>query len=350
MAFQDYWSELTGTFPKLSPLHAQQIVRNSWRDICDLRLWSFNWVTDAELWFPAAITAGTMTFTQGQKTVQADATAMAAIAPFVFGNPPFGGPIGQGYNIRLGSLNNGLAPPVGPVYSVVAYNAGTGVITLDRPYGEVTGALQTYLAYRAYAAAPNNPNTVANSPDTGFLRWVSLRNVYQGYNISGRRLLYSQEQLNRIDPQRGATGDAYIVSQWGRGNQPGGGFPIFEFYPHEVNFTTWVGTYLSRWPDIGPTQDIPQMPYNLQGLLMARSKMRGAEWAMANTGTFPELAQTNWVAASQVHRKNWEEERIQAIKQDDEINPLIPWIQEGKWDFPLGGQFLQSHDISSLVP
>jgi hypothetical protein len=363
MAFINYWNELVGGFPRLDPLHAQQLTQRAWRLIRDQRIWSFNFVSDAEWWAPAVILTGTISAAFGSKQIQLDANAQAAVFPFILGNPPFAGPIGVGYQIRAGSLNTGISSPVGPLYSVVAYNAGTGIVTIDRPYGEQSGTGLQYLAYRAYYAAPNNPNTNSATPDNGFFRWVTLRNVAQGYDISGRRLLYTQEQLNRIDPQRSGIGDAYIVAQWGRSSSPGmGNYPISELYPHPVGTsvlgtgnqngvaTTYVGTYLSRWPDLSATQDLPQMPYALSDLVVTRAKVLACQWATANVGTFPELQQTNWVAAQGMYDKEFREDRIQCIKQDDEINPLIGFIQDGKFDFPLGGQFLQSHDISSLVP
>jgi hypothetical protein len=91
------------------------------------------------------------------------------------------------------------------------------------------------------------------------------------------------------------------------------------------------------------------MPYDLQGVMMNRAKMQGAEWALANCATFPELQAVNWVASRNFYEKRYAEDRILAIKMDDEINPLVPFLQDRKFAFPLGGEFLQSHDLSSFV-
>jgi len=370
MAFVDYWSEVQGDFPRMDQALAQRLTQRAWRNIMDLRQWSFNFITNMQWFTPMVINVGTIAATFNTTIVALDATAQAAVLPFVIGNPPFAGPTGVGYQIRLGSLNTGISTPVGPLYSVLAYNASStvlpftppgggptvnltqGQICLDRPYGETTVTGAQYLAYKAYYAPPNNPNTNSAMPATGFFKWTTLRNVAQGYDISGKRLLYTQEQLNRIDPQRAGIQDAYIVAQWGRGTIPGAGdYPIFEAYPHPTSqATTYVGTAMCKWGDLSAGMDIPSMPYALSDLVVTRAKVLGCQWAMTNVGTFPELAGSNWVAAQQVYDRDYKEQRIQCIKEDDEINPLTGWTQDGKFDFPLGGEFLQSHDISSLVP
>ena len=41
---------------------------------------------------------------------------------------------------------------------------------------------------------------------------------------------------------------------------------------------------------------------------------------------------------------------INCFKQDDEIMPQVPFRQGQGFMFPLGGQFLQSHDVTSILP
>jgi hypothetical protein len=83
---------------------------------------------------------------------------------------------------------------------------------------------------------------------------------------------------------------------------------------------------------------------------MFESKCLASDWALANCNTFPELQQTNWVAFRQTQMAEYKEALLRCIKQDDEMMPLIPFRQGQGFMFPLGGQFLQSHDVTSILP
>ena len=80
------------------------------------------------------------------------------------------------------------------------------------------------------------------------------------------------------------------------------------------------------------------------------AKKYGTEWALANCSTYPELQRTNWVAAAQLYMQEHKDSLMQCIKMDDEIAPQVPFFQGYSFDFPLGGEFLQGHDVSSLIP
>jgi hypothetical protein len=92
------------------------------------------------------------------------------------------------------------------------------------------------------------------------------------------------------------------------------------------------------------------MAYELPDLVMFESKALASDWATANVNTYPELAQTNWVAFRQTQMAEYTESLKQCFKQDDEMMPLIPFRQGQGFMFPLGGQFLQSHDVTSILP
>ena len=92
------------------------------------------------------------------------------------------------------------------------------------------------------------------------------------------------------------------------------------------------------------------MAYELPDLLMFQSKCLASDWASANVNTFPELAQTNWIAYRNSQMAEYRNSVINCFKQDDEIFPLIPFRQGQGFMFPLGGQFLQSHDVTSILP
>jgi hypothetical protein len=329
MAYRDYCFELTGTIPGLPFPLAQTLINRAWKDIRDLRLWS--WLVDnADIEAPNLISAGTVSVTQNQNIVQMDAAAAAALAPFQLSNPPLASPtLGVGRQIRIGLTGSG-----GPIYSIISADFNANTLTLDRNYADVSGVSQPYQVYKCYYAAPA----------TDFLRYFTITNMASGYSIRGKKLYYTQQKLNAIDAQRGGTGDAYIISAY-KGNATGQ--PVHEWYPHPVNARTYNCIFQHRGIDLSDSVDIPStLP---SSILMAKAFSHAAIWAQANVGRYSELAQVNWVMYKQGVDAQFKEEVIQAIKQDDEISPLTPFLQGSYFDFPLGGEFLQGHDVSSLI-
>lgn len=344
MAYLDLIAELVGTCPKLSPLHAGQLVNRAWSKVRDFRLWSFNVVADAQIFVPAVITAGSLTTTFGSTSVVADATAAAALNAVALSIPPLAGGIGVGRQIRL-TQTSGLSSPTGPNYSIVTWD-GINTLTIDKPFGEGSLTNSAYQCLKCYYAAPGFPYT-SQTADPNLVKFLSIVNRENGYSFRGKNLNWSQEMLNAIDPQRGGQGDAYIQANYGRTAL---GQPVFELYPNPVNFTTYYATYLTRWPNLSAAVDLPQMPYQLSDLVSFGAKTLAAQWALANVVTFPELGGTNWVAYANMMQVEWKDALIQCIKVDDEIMPGQAFRQGAGFDFPLGGAFIQTHDVSSLIP
>lgn len=344
--FLNITGEVVGVVPAIPKLYVQnRLVNRAWSRIRDFRLWSFHVVTDAQLFCPAAITAGTISATFNSALVTANAAATTAFNAVAFGNPPFASPtLGVGYQLRVGSFGSTLSTPTGPNYNIVAWD-GAGNLTIDKPYGEQTTTGAVYQALKCYYAPPASPFTSVNY-DQSFGRYLSIINRLNGYSIRGKRLYYSQEQLNQMDPQRGGQGDAYIVANYGKNSL---GQPVIELYPNPVNFTTYYATYISRWADLSPAQDLPQMPYELNDCVTNACLAGAGRWALANAGMNEALRQTNWVHYIQMQDEEFKQSLLQCIKQDDEIMPMKAFLPGSGFDFPLGGTFLQSHDLSSFV-
>jgi hypothetical protein len=323
------------------------LVNRAWARLRDFRLWSFHVIADSQLFVPAVISAGTVTVTFGSTAVTADATAAAALNAASTPPPIASTTLGIGRQIKVGSSATGVSAVSGANYTLTAWD-GVNTLTLDRPYGEQSQTNTNYQILKCYYAPPALPAT-SISPlnyDSAFVRYLTVTNRESGYTIRGRKLYYTQQQLNSIDPQRGAQGDAYIIANYSRNSL---GQPVIELYPNPVTFTTYAATYVTRWADLSATVDLPQMPYELSSALLNLAKVFGAHWALANTGTYQELQQVNWVAYAEMLKQEFRESLIQCLKLDDEIMPWQAIQQSGVYDFPLGGQFLQSHDVSSLI-
>lgn len=338
-------AELMGTVPRISVLHAAQLYNRAWGRVRDARLWSFNFIADAQIFVPAAISTGTVTCTFNSATVTCDAAAAAAFNAVSLGPPPLAGVLGVGRQLRVGS-SSGASFQNGPNYTILTWD-GVSTLTIDKPYGETSVAGSAYQVLKAYYGAPSLPFSARPVPDQNFVYYTSIINRFDGYSFRGKNLNWSQDMLNAIDPQRGGQGQAYIQANYGRAAD---GTPVFELYPNPVEFTTYNACYVTRWPDVSPTQDLPRMPYDLAGCVLFQAKYYAAQWALANVGTFAELGQTNWVTAMNSYAADYKAELIGCIKNDDNLMPQQAYRQGSGFDFPLGGAFLQGHDVSSLIP
>jgi hypothetical protein len=347
LTFQQLYKELTGEISPLPDPMAQRIINRAWKRVNDYRLWSWQVISNAQLFVPAVVSVGTCSATFNNTTVTMDAAATAALNLIAFGTPPLASPIlGVGYQIRIGTSMGALAAPTGPNYTIVAWN-GAGTLTIDRPYGESTQAGANYQALKCYYAAPFLPVTSTGN-DGQFARYMSVVNLMDGYAITGRSLYFSQEDLNRIDPQRGGQGDAYILAYYQHNSL---GQPVYEMYPNPVDQATYQANYASKGPLLTMTTQLPEVSYALDDVVTFQAKVFAGQWALANVARFKDLQGTNWVQYCGMMQEEYKNSLRLCIKEDDELMPSPkPFVFNGGFSFPLGGEFLQSHDISSILP
>lgn len=347
MTFLQLYKELTGEISCLPDPEAQRFINRAWKRINDYRMWSWQQIANGQLFVPAVISTGTADATFNSTTIVMSAGAIPALNAVAFGNPPLASPIlGVGYQIRVGNSQTGLASPTGPNYTIVAWD-GAGDLTIDRPFGEATQPDAIYQVMKCFYAAPFLPVT-STGADGQFARYMSVTNLLNGYTITGKSLYFSQADLNQLDPQRGGQGDAYIMAFYQTNSL---GQPVYEMYPNPVNPTTYQANFMSKGPLLMMTTSLPQVPYALDDTVSFLAKKFAGQWAGANVGRFKDLQGTNWVWYCNEMQTEWENSMRQCIKEDDEIMPSPkPFVYNGGFVFPLGGEFLQSHDISSIIP
>lgn len=323
-------NELVGDYPGLSLLVARNLVNKAWRDICDEGLWS--WLSaETALYVPNQLVDGLATVTLGSTAVVGDATAAAAWIAVALANPPLASPnLGQGRQFRLGLGN--------PVYNIVAFD-GVNTLTLDRTYGEPSAAGQPYQIYRSYYAPPSSD----------FLRYFSITNYQQAYSIVGKWLTFNQEQLNRMDPQRGAQGDAYVLSAY---RTAADGSPVHELWPTPTNTNSYIAIYQKRGVDLTPAGVVPavDIPVTLsKTLLKSRADYQAALWAAKNINRYRDLAGINWFNIRREALAQYNREMVIAQRQDLEIFKNTYIIPKGLYTgFPIDARFAQSHDINGM--
>src|SRR5271157_4302040 len=130
-------TELRGCVPKLPFSYTLTLVNRAWRTIRERNLWSFlhfdgQWIAPPQYVGVSAVT------TQGTNTVTIsaqDITNLAALLPL----QPYSLITQRQFRIASGGL-----------YNIRAYAPGTGVLTLDRLYGEATSSGSAFQIYQCY--------------------------------------------------------------------------------------------------------------------------------------------------------------------------------------------------------
>ncbi len=337
----DLAAQLTGEIPGLPRLFAQKYVNKALEDIRKDRLWSWN-MGEGILITPGAVSGGTVAVTQFSNEVTFDSTAQAILTPLALANPPL---IKRQFRVGGGS----------PIYNILGYDDSTGIVTLDRIYTEATNASATYQIYRCYY---DPPSVDGITPNTDFLRYLSILNPIQGYVISGRRLYLTRETLNRRDPLRGAQGQPYYAATYrptpngflapGQ-TDPTAGQMQYELWPHPTSQAVLQCNYVKRHVDLSPADYLPaQLPSTLVVMKAFEAAYR---WALQNQGRIPELRGTDWRFLLADSQKRYRVELMDAKRNDNEIMVTIlsPGAQ-GTYGFqgPIDSNYAQSHGVAML--
>jgi hypothetical protein len=318
-------------------------VRRAWRRIRDKRVWSFL-TTDDSVVCPAQITAGTLSITQFNNVVTADATASAALlAVGTLIETPF-----QCLSLRFGGLGN-----TSQIYNIVSVdqtNPAAIVITLNRVIVEATNAASTYQCYRPYVAAPVSD----------FLRWISFVDMVNGWQLAGD---FKSSFFDQMDPQRQSFGQAYNLGYYkdsddNPSNQTP--VPIYELWPGPTDGQTFYVRYRRQGTDFAkPTDTQPQIiPDEL--IVQYALAYHAYPWARVNAGRFAALQKVNWNAAIAdamkiIHGVPGGSVGIlqDACRQDDNqtVQSILKrghGLRQGKgaFPYPVDANFIQSH----LVP
>lgn len=339
----DLSTQLVGEIPGLPRLFAFKYINKALQEVRREMLWSWN-VGEGVLISPLSVGNGTVTTVQGSPNVTFDTTAQAALTPLVLANPPL-----IARQFRTGGT--------GPIYNILAYNAGTGVMQLDKIYGEGSASGALYTIYKCYYGPPSTDGV---TPNNDFLRYLSINNVVQGYSIMGRRLYMTGVELNRRDPLRGALGFPYYMATYtptpipsppnnitGTAyNNPGYGQMQYEAWPHPVFQIQYKCLYERLHVDMLDTDYIPaQCP---DTLITYKANEFAYRWAVANQNRIPELKGGPWMALLLESQKRYAQALVSAKRADREI--LVTIIRPGAMGMyalqgPLDSNFMQSHGV-----
>ena len=333
-------ANLVGEIPSLPRLLAQKYINQAILEIRKDYMWSWN-IGEGILITPGLVSTGTVSVTQFSATVTFDTDAQIALNAVENANPPL--------------IERQFRIPGGPLYNILSYDDTNGNCVLDRIYGEPTNSGAIYNVYRAYY---DPPSTDGVTPNNDFLRYLTINNTQQGYQISSRRLNQPREILNRRDPLRGALGSPYYAFVYKpRPNIPaanlglttGGptnGLMQYELWPHPTYQNALLAQYVRQHVDLVPND---YLPYGCTETLVKYRALEFAyRWALQNVGRFPELKGTDWRFLLSEIQGKYTKELVGAKREDKEI--MLTILRPGTANLanflgPIDDSWAQSHGV-----
>lgn len=332
-------AEMRGAVPAYSALQARTHLREAWRDIRNMKGWSFQLVNGG-FGTPGLTNAGSVTVAFGSSTVTADlqatnAWAIASVPGSLLTQQQFR--VGQGtiYNIIAYGGNGQIAtgaiaspgsgqtpgtyiysildtggPGAGATASITVTPAGTvtappeiitpgsgyvnpyiifaqggtpavftfaqfGVLTLDRPYYDTTAGSD--LGYSIYQC-------YYAVPVKDFQAWESTVDINNAIDLCASGARKYREMADMFDPQRQIFANPGTWIPYQIDTRPGSstlGFLLMELYPQpqaQFAYQTWF-TRLGE--DLVNLQDTLPFPIT-EHVVKALARVKAYEWAEAN--------------------------------------------------------------------
>lgn len=306
MNFLHLWSEIKGTYPKLSTFLAKRFINRARRDIYKSHQWGFL-KAEGVLYTPSVITAGTFSVTQFSSQVVADATAITAL-------DNLSSPLLTSRQIRFSSSAPYNILTVDPLFST------NGILTLDRPVNDSTNPSISYQVYRCYFGPPDDGT---GSPTTDFLRYNSIYDPTLSRHFH-QPLPLARELLSRRDPQRQTFNNPSYLFVYKSASD---GTPLFEMWPHFLSPRTFLCSYQRRGTDL--LLDTDTLPLIIPDeLVLERAHYYACIWADSMKSIYQELKGTNWTLLATLHNKafsnisNRDPGLLQLAQvEDEETNP-----------------------------
>jgi hypothetical protein len=247
-----------GCVPNYSAGLARTHLLDAWRDIRNMRGWSFQ-LGNGGFGTPGLTNAGTCSVNFGATTVTADAAATVAWAAA----GQFGSLLTQ-QQFRVGE---------GTIYNIIAYAVvgGFGTITLDRPYIDTDfGTGLGYSIYQCYYPAPVQ----------GFQAWEWILDINNVIWLGVKNSRMDIEKINQADPQRQIFSNPLSVIPRGTDQRAGSstfGWRMFELYPQPQSQYAYQTGYSWDGPELSKPSDT--LPYPItEHLVRTYARVKAYEW------------------------------------------------------------------------
>jgi hypothetical protein len=296
MSFASMASEVHGSVPKMPVDYSYTCVSRAYKDVRRQNLWSFllfdaNWTT------PSIVNAGTVTVTQGLKTVVFNAAASAAITAIGL----FPSAVTQRqFRIGIGTIYN--------IWSITTAGGGIVTLTLDRAYQEASGAGVAYMIYQVYYAAPMQD-------------FWSCLSVMETTNFNDLVTTKSRAWLNATDPQRTVFYLPTHVVPYQKDQNPASptfGFMLFELWGSPTFNLTYQLYGIRKGIDL--VNDADLLPAEIgEDCVLALAKKYSYEWAEANKGDMPRAVGSDYRFLIGDTKSEYKRLYMEYRKQDREV-------------------------------
>lgn len=205
-------------------------------------------------------------------------------------------------------------------YNITAYDSGTGELTIDIPFQDVTNAAIRVQIVKLYYSPPLIDIGTTTSPNLvrDFKRFEYIVSPMFNRRL---RLDITQEELNRVDITRIRTGDPEAIIPKGI---DANGDMLYEMYPVPIFDRVLRVKYLRT--GLTPTRDTDTIPnFFSQRLVLEYAKAKGYEWILGNISKIPNLKSAtpymNLLALSKSPNSDKSKTMMQAKKRDEELYP-----------------------------
>ena len=256
-------AEMRGAVPKYSGSLARTHLREAWRDIRNMRGWSFQLGTSG-FSTPSLVNQGTVTVALGGLTVTGDAAASA-----VWNTTSNPASLLTQRQFRIGQ---------GTIYNIIAADFTTptaAILTLDRMYIDTSyGTGLGYSIYGCYYPVPVQDFEAWESVlDVNNVTWLNVDPTRKG-----------TEHINQADPQRQIFSNPISVIPYGTDQRPGSstfGWMVYELYPQPQSQYAYQTWFSRAGADLTLPTDTPPYPIT-EHVIKTLARVKAYEWAEAN--------------------------------------------------------------------
>ncbi len=245
--YEDLWRGVMLRCPAADMWLARQWVSYAFRDLVELRRWSWL-VKRGQLLAYQVVNSGLATIPRGSNIVTGIGTTWTQDL------------VGRQFRTGVNS----------PIYTILQWNSATQII-LDQPWGGNSATAVNYQIYQVYYNVP-----------TDFQSFISVIDPYYNWQLY---LNVQQSELNAIDAQRANNGTPYVVASSSYNPLPSATqppLPQYELWPHQLSNYVYPFLYISRPPD--PEDPGATLPRYIPGnVLLEKAMAQCARWPGPDT-------------------------------------------------------------------
>lgn len=222
-----------------------------------------------------------------------------------------------------------------PVYSIECVEVAANTIELDRPYLGTTSAAASGVVFDGYITMPEN-----------FARFLAVVDPSGGWDL---QFDVSDEDLNRMDPQRTSTGTPWaLVSRrnatiplFQGSNQPVGRIQ-YELWPYSMSRHEYWYFYATRPPVLSEDSEFPWIFRDRGDIIRKGALEQAAMWPGTEERKNPYFN----IQLAKVLHDDFIVELAKLEVTDEDVYPTWwkRWDRSSSPRTPIDARYMQSHE------